>query len=520
MNQAESQGTSADPSALELLAARGAGWSVGMGVVIRGVGLAGSLLLTHYLTPEQAGQVITASVAVFTANMFSLSSTSGYMVVHPKATRSEGFHVTVLHMLLGTVTIGGAVLLAPALSGFLNVPHLQTLAFWTAIAVYCDRLRCIPDALLQRDMRFRTLVLVKAAADFAYTGTSVGLAMYGFGGYSILIANLVRYPLGLVLSASLAPRADWLTPGRLSLGTAKRIYAWSTPVSIAWIGEYASRQWDNLLVAHFYGGSIVGSYEKAHSLAEVPAAQVSEPVMETLLPVFSRLEGQARRAALLRSIGIVGLLVFPLLMGLSTVASTVVSTLMGAAWVDVGPMVAIMSAVTIGRPFSAVVGAYLQATDGQRAMAVLGVFKVCLLFAAAWTIGRVSPLWACTIIGIEFGGHSLASLAFIARRDGVSGRAIVRRVVPPLVACVPMVVAILAVRWALAHAGIHTKGVGLAAELAVGAITFIPSALLIAGPISREFLALVAAAMRRRPISLPRPVVFGGGLTPPADRRV
>ena len=69
---------------------------------------------------------------------------------------------------------------------------------------------------------------------------------------------------------------------------------------------------------------------------------------------------------------------------------------------------------------------------------------------------------------------------------------------PPLLACVPMVLAVRGVREVLAQAGMSGPGLPrLGAEVAAGAVAYIVAALILARSVSRDFLNLVRNALRR-----------------------
>ena len=67
-----------------------------------------------------------------------------------------------------------------------------------------------------------------------------------------------------------------------------------------------------------------------------------------------------------------------------------------------------------------------------------------------------------------------------------------------LLACVPMVLAVIGVRGAMNHAGLHTPAVHMVVELAVGAIAYVVSALVFARGPALELLRLLGDIVKRR----------------------
>src|SRR6185503_9524647 len=125
---------------------------------------------------------------------------------------------------------------------------------------------------------------------------------------------------------------DWLEPARLTFRQTRELFAFGVPMALGALCAFASRRWDNLMVSRFFGPGPAGMYNLAYNLADVPAIQVGEQVGDVLLPSFARLDPERRPAALLRSLSLLALVVFPLAVGLGVVAPTLVAVLLDARW--------------------------------------------------------------------------------------------------------------------------------------------------------------------------------------------
>ena len=285
-------------------AIRGAGWTILTGVGARALGLVGTLVLTHYLAPDVQGEVSDAFIVVLTAHQLSSLGLLHFLVARPKDASAEvGWHVTVLHNLTGLVAFATVVLGRDAFGRWLNAPTMGQYVPGFALAIFFERISNVPERLLTRQMRFRALGGARGLAEITYSLISVALAMLGLGGMAIVYGNVAR---GVMLAASftaLAPRADWLTPTRLKLATLRPVLKFGLPLSVGALASFASRRWDNLLVSAMFGAGVVGEYNLAYNLADIPAIQVGEQIGETLLPSFSHMQPEERKDALARSTG-------------------------------------------------------------------------------------------------------------------------------------------------------------------------------------------------------------------------
>jgi PST family polysaccharide transporter len=479
---------------------RGALWTISAGIGSRAIGLAGTLIVTRFIVPADYGEVTVAAVVVMTANQLSTVGFGQYLIAKPEAPRSVAFHATAFHVVLGLlaaiVVLGCAGRFAPAL----DAPGMMRFLPGLVLSGLLDRLGYVPERVLVRDLRFRSVSLARTAGDLAYSAVCVWLAALGWGGMAIVAGNVARSLVrsgGFVVAAD---RRDWLEPSRFSMGATRDLFAFGVPMSIGALCAFASRRWDNLLVSRFFGPGPTGMYNLAYNLADVPAIQVGEQIGDALLPSFARMETARRPAALVRSMGLLALVVFPLAVGLGAVAPTLVDTIFDARWRPIAPMLVLLSALSATRPIGWTVESYLQARQLPRLVFGLEAFKLVSLVLFIVTFGRRSPLWTCAAVGIAFAAHALACLWAVRAIDGVPLRRSFGAIVPALAACVPMVLAVLVVRQGLVVAGLGAEkpALRLLAEAGAGAVGYLVAALLVARRPSRDLVTRVMDAVRSR----------------------
>jgi lipopolysaccharide exporter len=315
---------------------------------------------------------------------------------------------------------------------------------------------------------------------------------------SVVIANIGRAIARLVVTLAATKPAEWLTPAPFSMESMRKMLGFGIPFSIGASAGFASRRFDNALVSSLFGAEVVGMYNLAYNVADVPAVQVGEQIGDVLLPSFAHMDEAQRKDALVRSTGLLGLVVFPLAVGLGAIAPTLVHALLRAEWADVGPMLSALSALSVVRPVGWTIMSYLQARDQPRAIMFLELLKLAAICVLILTLGRMGPIWACIGVGVAFTAHSIASMWVVRKLDGIPIWGLLGRSVPPLVACLPIVAGVLGIRYVLHHAGIESRFGNLIVEIVVGAVVYVGSALLFARRASADFINLLRNAIKRR----------------------
>jgi PST family polysaccharide transporter len=286
---------------------------------------------------------------------------------------------------------------------------------------------------------------------------------------AIVAGNVARSAVRLVMMAASVERAEWLSPFPLSAKTLASMLRFGLPMSVGTAAGFASRRIDNAIVSGLFGTSVVGAYNLAYNVADVPAVQVGEQIGDVLLPSFALMTVEQRKAALIRSTGLLALVTFPLAVGLGAIARTLVEAVLRPEWRDVGPMLALLSVLSVVRPIGWTISAYLLAQNRPGLDAVLEGGKLVAVVVLLLTLGRPGPLSACAAVGVAFALHAVASMVVVEMLDGVSMSALVARCAPPFAACSAMFAAVVATRHVLLRTGDVPAPAVLTVQMFVGA---------------------------------------------------
>ena len=477
-------------------AVRGAAWTIGSSLAARVIGVVGTLLITRYLDPDILGEVTAASIVVVSANLFSNFGLGNYAIARHKDGPDVTFACTVVYLTLGVFALGAAWLWAGEFGAAVNAPTMGQYVPGLVLSTFIRRLGHMPDKVLARQMRFGPIGISMAVGELSYTVVSVGLAMNGWGGAAIVWANVVQSTIMTGIVMSQVHWREWLGPHKIRLARLKDQAKFGLPLGLVAATHHASTTWDNLIYSSYFGVNQMGLYNLGYKLAAMPAEQIGEQVGGVLFPSMSNVDGESKRRALIRSIGLMALLVYPLSIGIFAVSDSLVAALLTKEWQGVAPVLSALSLVTIVQPVGWAAGSYLLAKGHNWALSVQEFIKLFALAGGLMLFAPYGPVWACAGVGIGFLSQALVYF-YLLHRDGVSMLELCSAVFRPILPCIPMVAAVYATRYGLQALDIHTPIVLLLAEVAAGAIVFLPCAFLLSGAIARDFLGLVKSALGR-----------------------
>ena len=489
---------------LARIATRAAAWTIGLSVSSRLVGVVGTLVLTRFLAPAEYGEVSVAVILVATVNEITAFGLLMYLPPHPHAGREMTFHVSFYTLVVGLLALGALLVVPLPFGAWFGAPGMGRFIPGMVVAAALQRVAAVPERMLLRDLRNARIGVSRALGELSYTGVALLLAAQGLGGQAIVIANIVRFAIYLVVASLGTGYREWLQPCRLSWTKTKRLLKFSTPMWVCALSNFAARRWDNLLVSAFLGARTVGLYNLAYNLADIPATHVGEHVGDVLLPSLARLGPEARRDVLARVTGLLGLVVFPLAVGLGVTAQTLTHALLNAEWAPLAPMLTVLAVLSVVRPIGWTTGSYLQATERTFVLMGLEIFKLGMLLAAIRVLAPFGALPACAAVGVAFGAHAVVGLFYLHRYERIPAGRMLGAIARPLLACVPMVAAVLGVRWLLQVLGLGGGLLGLGSEILAGGLSFVPAALWLAPEATHALVRLLRDALRHSErLSLP-----------------
>jgi lipopolysaccharide exporter len=480
-------------------AARGALWTVVSSMGGRAIGVFGTLVMTRFLHPHQIGEVSDAAIIAMTANWLTIWGFGQYAVVKGR----DGdivevtWHATVAYVALGAVSLGLVALFGGRLMPFLDAPTAAAYVPGMALAQYIRRFGAIPERVLTRQMQFRASGMAAVAGEVSYTAVALSLAAFGYGGWSIVIANIVQSAVMVAILIRAAGIASWATPTKLRWARVKDMLAFGVPLGVQNIAHGASRYWDNLAISHFFGPSATGAYNMAYNLADIPAIQVGEQIALVLMPSMAGLPPERRPRALERSTALLSLIIFPLAVGLGLIAYPLIELILPANdWQLVAPLLTVLACLSVFRPINWVLSAYLEAESKTTRLMFLEIGKIALLIGGIAALQSYGVRAASGAVGIAFGLTAIAGTALVMR-EGPSPRRMLLGFLQPLAACAVMAAAVLGVHEALVFANLGHPGILLAAMIVTGAVVYVAAALAFCPATSRDLLALLRKALRR-----------------------
>lgn len=427
-------------------------WAFASLISNRAAGFITILVLARILAPSEFGTFAAALVVLGFLNVvleLGISST----IVHEQDT---GFGPTVesaftLSLMMSVVGAVGLILAAPTLSDALGASTGSGPAVMRVVAVTVV-LRGIGkthDALLRRDLRFRTRTKVKAAQGLMRLAASVGAAAVGAGVWALVVGIVVSEAtatIGLWVAVPFRPKL------RLDRSRVIAILKFGGAVTVMRFVAAVMADADYVVVGSRLGSTALGLYLVAFRLPELIVGNVLTTFSQVAFPVLSRAREMALerlRAAVLRSLSLVTIFGFTAGTGLALVAHDATAVLFGDTWASSAtPMVLLTLAIGIGSVGYGVGDLFLALGRPMLRVWMTAVVAV----PAVTALWIVAPHGIIAVAWVHLGGavaSSLIQLGVAKRLIGISAAEIGRSLRSSLSAVTGLIIVALPPRLVL-----------------------------------------------------------------------
>jgi len=380
---------------------RGLGWKLVSQIFGQGTQSAMAVVLAHLLVPHDYGVAGMALVFSGFAGILTDLSLGAALVQRKVLTerdRSTVFWTTVAGG-FAWAAIGIAV--SPFVADFFSTPEVAPLFAVVSLGFIVNAVGQTQNALLTREMNFRSLELRQIAATVAGALMALALALAGFGPWAIVAQGLCSSAVATTLVWMLSPwRPHWV----FSKESLRSLGSFGVKALFSRLLTYVNFTADNLLIGKFIGSQGLGVYTVAYNVMWLPMSRISVPLSSVFYSAFARLQNDPRRMGeiWLRVNRMTAALLAPVFLGLAVVAPDLVPVVFGERWRAAIPVLQLLSLGGIAQA--------LQVFNGQvyQAQGRPGLLLRFMVFSTGVTFGGFA-------IGLHWGVVGVAASFAIAR---------------------------------------------------------------------------------------------------------
>jgi len=480
-----------DRATLDRSLVRGVAWTGLIKWITQIAAWLSTLLVARLLTPEDYGLVGMAAVYLGLLTMLSEAGL-GTTVIAMRELR--GAHLAQMHtvaLLLGVAGFLVSYVVAGPLAAFFDAPALR----WVLIALSANfvimSLRSVPQAALQRQLRFGRVALLDGANSLVTATTAVILAFAGFRYWALVLAALVGSTVASSIALASHP-IGFRKPDLHELRDALRVSRDIIVASVAW---YVFSNADFFVAGKLLGTAALGAYTFAWNLAYSVVEKVTGLVTGVTSSIFSAAKHDSAllRRYLTQITGVLALALLPATAGLALVAEDMLA-IVGDKWRAAVVPLRLLVLYAGVRSLTPILSQALTITGDtrytmKRSVVAAIVLPIGFVVGARWGITGIATAWIVLHAPVVM----FPLLRRVATHLGIGPSAYLPMLRPALVSTALMTVSVLALT-AVVPDGVPPVAL-LVLKVVAGAVSYAAALGLL---FRQRVLALVRAVMQLR----------------------
>jgi O-antigen/teichoic acid export membrane protein len=367
-----------------------------------------SVALARLLTPEVFGLMGLASVVMRMAETFTRPGVAQALIARQRdfdSASGTAFSILAARgFLLAAVNALAAIWIAEFYEEPQLEPILQVLSGVFIVTGFAN----INTIASQRELDFRKLTYLTQATNVAGMVLTIGAAWWLRSVWALVIGQLAQAALNTVLSY-------YFIPGRMVFqfdrAVARELMSYSKFVTSGSIVTFMAAQLDIAVVGKLLGAESLGFYNLATTISSLVSLSLARLASGIMMPAYSKLQNEpaALRAAYLRVLSLVMVVVLPATVGLIVAADSLVHVVYGAKWAAATLPLQVLAVFGIFRALFVFAGYLFEGVNQPKVAFHLGVWRLAvvavLIFPFLRLYGLAGVALAVTVAGVvQWGG--------------------------------------------------------------------------------------------------------------------
>lgn len=318
-------------SSLKDKTVKGVIWSAVDRFSAQGIQFVFSILIARLLVPEDYGVIAMLNIFLAVSQTF-IDSGFGTALIR-KIDRTETDFSTVFYFNIAVAVFFYLALffLAQAIANFYNTPLLVPVTRVTAINLVVGSLSGIHNAKLSIAIDFKSRAKISIVSAILTGTVGLWMAYLGYGVWALVVQTVFA---GIIRTIMLWIIVKWYPKLVFSWHSFKEMFSFGSKLLASGLLDTIYNNIYPLVIGKIFSPSTLGVYAKAKSLADFPSANITGVFQNVTFPVLSSIQNEEDRLsdAYKRFLRISAFVIFPLMLGLSSVADPFIRLALTDKW--------------------------------------------------------------------------------------------------------------------------------------------------------------------------------------------
>ena len=362
-----------------------------------------SAILARLIAPAAFGTIAVAMVILYFLNILSDIGIGAAVVQFKQLTKEHLNSLFTLTIYIGILLAALLYVSSSHISSYYGDLTLERVCQMMSLVILFNSLNVVPNALMRKDKRFRTIALRTLFFQVVSGSIAVWGAFHGWGIYALLVSPILTAIGVFVVNYYCYPLCPVLKVSRESVNTVASYSVFQFAFSFC---NYFSRNLDKLIIGKFFSLTQLGYYDKSYHLMQLPLQNITFVIEPVLHPILSTLQDNKhelseknRKLAV-----IISYISFPVGLILYFCGGELIKIIYGGQWDAAIPVFKILALSLPLQMILSTSGAIYQAASKTNLLFYNGIINtivtVCGFLIAAyygWTIEAMAYAWDITL---------------------------------------------------------------------------------------------------------------------------
>lgn len=340
---------------------RGGVWVFALNLSSRGLRLISTIILARLLLPSDFGLVGIALIAISALELFTRTGFDAALI-QKKGAATEYLDTTwLVSAIRGMVLAVILFSLSPIIARFFEnaeaAPILRVMAITTALVGF----RNIGVMYFRKELRFEKQFIFNLGITLTTISVSIPLAFLLRSVWAIIYGALAGSLMELILSYVLHP---YRPKFKFDSGKAKELFSFGKWILGSGVLVFLVTQGDDIFVGKLLGVTLLGLYQIAYRISNLPATEITHVISRVTFPAFSKLQDNKAklREGYLKVLQLTSFILFPLAGGIFILAPDFTQIFLGSKWMPMVPAMQVLAFAGLVRAVGVTTGPVFLAT--------------------------------------------------------------------------------------------------------------------------------------------------------------
>ena len=476
------------------LAAKGSILATSSNLAARGIAFLTTIVMARLLEPADFGVVAIGLICIGLLDAFRNFGVGEALIYRQRPGDNDSNTAFWIALVVGSLLTLFAFLLAPAAGVFFNNPTAGDVIAVLSIVFIIEAFTVIHATRAQRDFQFGRRAVAEITKAVFKAGCSIGLALAGFGLWSLVIGQIVGAVAGAICFWLIM---DWRPRFNFDNEAAVGLVSYGSMLICLGFIAFGINRSDQFVIGRHLDATMLGYYAVAFNMVDLLVANPARTIGQASYAAFSRLadDTESLRQNYLDTLLFVSLLSVALGAGLFAISSELVLVFLTEKWTPAIAVIKVLTCFAVVHAVAYSAGDVLKAIGKARWLVLLSLLWLLVALPVLWLVapsGIVNVAWSVFAFQLVAG---VAVMLLTKSVIQIAGADLLRQLAPAICAGLAMLLVLMVLLpFVVAALGVtahdHPAAI-LVSKILLGAFVYIATVTWIRPDVATRVIAFI-----------------------------